>query len=67
MTKWGPGRRKFIDRGLFRALNGAGAWTGAGAGVEKKSPSPWAIGRGGAGNGGGGPPVSGPCRPHNDH
>jgi len=34
--KRGPGGRKFIDRGLFGALNGAGAWTGAGAGVETK-------------------------------
>ena len=34
--KRGPGWRKFIDGGLFAALNGAGAWTGAGAGVEKK-------------------------------
>jgi len=25
--KRGPGRRKFIDGGLFGALNGAGAWT----------------------------------------
>jgi len=38
--KWGPGRRKFIDRGLFRALNAAGAWTGAGAGVEEKKAPP---------------------------
>jgi len=36
-TKKGdPGRSKFIDGGLFGALNGVGAWTGAGAGVEKK-------------------------------
>jgi len=35
------GWRKSIDGGLFRALNGAGAWTGAGAGVEKKrAPRP---------------------------
>jgi len=33
--KRGPGRRKFIDGGLFGALKGAGAWTGAGAGVKK--------------------------------
>jgi len=32
--KRGPRRRKFIDGGLFGALHGAGAWTGAGAGVE---------------------------------
>ena len=39
--KWGPGGRKFIDGGLFGALNGAGAWTGAGARVEKeKRPAP---------------------------
>jgi len=48
--KRGPGRRKFNDGGLFRALNGAGAWTGAGAGVEKENAPPWAIGPGGAGN-----------------
>jgi len=48
--KWGPGRRKFIDGGLFGALNGAVAWTGAGAGVEKKNALPRAIDRGGAGN-----------------
>jgi len=48
--KRGPVRRKFIDGGLFGALNGAGAWTGAGAGVENKNPPPWAIDRGGAGN-----------------
>jgi len=38
--KRGPGRRKFIDGGLFGALNRAGAWTGAGAGVGKKTPHP---------------------------
>jgi len=39
--KRGSGRRKFIDGGLFRALNGAGASMGAGAGVEKKKrPAP---------------------------
>ena len=38
--KRGLGRRKFIDGGLFGALNGAGFWTGAGAGVEKKNPRP---------------------------
>jgi len=48
--KRGPGRRKFIDGGLFRALNGAGAWTGAGAGVEKRKPWARAIDRGRAGN-----------------
>jgi len=48
--KRGPGRRKFIDGGLFGALNGAGAWTGAGAGVEKENAPPGAIDRGGAGN-----------------
>jgi len=36
LKKRGHGRRKFIDGGLFRALNGVGAWTGAGAGVEKR-------------------------------
>jgi len=48
--KRGPGRRKFIDGGLFGALNGAGAWTGAGAGVEKRNAAPQAIDRGGAWN-----------------
>jgi len=48
--KGGPGRRKFIDGGLFGALNGAGAWMGAGAGVKKKNAPPRAIDRGGAGN-----------------
>jgi len=48
--KRGPGRRKFIDGGLFGALNRAGAWTGAGAGVEKKNAPPRAIDRGRAGN-----------------
>ena len=47
--KPGPGRRKFIDGGLFVAFNGAGAWTVAGAGVEKKNAPPRAIDRGGAG------------------
>jgi len=46
----GPRRRKFIDGGLFGALNGAGAWTGAGAEVEKENAPPRAIGQGGAGN-----------------
>jgi len=40
----------FIDGGLFGALNGAGAWTGAGAGLEKNNTPPRAIDRGGAGN-----------------
>jgi len=48
--KRGSGLRKFIDGGLFGALNWAGAWTGAGAGVEKKNALPRAIDRGGAGN-----------------
>ena len=47
--KWGSGRRKFIDGGLFAALNRAGAWTEAGAGVEKKMPRPGPLtGAGGA-------------------
>jgi len=45
-----PGQRKFIDRGLFGALNGVGAWTGAEAGLEKNNSPPLAIDRGGAGN-----------------
>ena len=61
--KWGPGRRQFIDGGLFEALNGAGGWTGAGAGVEKKNAPPWAIDRGGAGNCGGGRSFRGPGGP----
>jgi len=48
--KRGPGRRKFIDRGLLGKLNGAGAWTGARAGVEKKNAPRQAIEWGGAGN-----------------
>ena len=48
--KRGPGQRKFIDGGLFGALNGVGAWTGAGAGVERKNAPPRAIDWGGAGN-----------------
>jgi len=48
--KLGPGRRKFIDGGLFGALNGAGAWTRAGAGVEKKNAPSLAIDRGGVWN-----------------
>jgi len=63
----GPGRRKFIEGGLFGALNRAGAWTRAGAGIKKTNPLPWAIDQGGAGNGGGGPPVLGPRRPRNEH
>jgi len=55
--KRGPGRRKFIDGGLFGVLNRAGAWTGAGAGVEKKNALPWAI------DWGGGQAVSGPGGP----
>ena len=65
--KRGPGWRKFIDGGLFGALNGREAWTGAGAGVKKKIPPPRAVDRGGAGNSGGSPPVSGPRRPRNEH
>jgi len=44
--KQGPGRRKFIDGGLFGALDRAGAWTRAGAGVEKQNAPPRAIDRG---------------------
>jgi len=61
--KRGPGRRKFIEGGLFGALKGAGAWTGAGAGVEKKKAPPRAIGRGWAGNSGGGRQFRGPGGP----
>ena len=50
MKKRGNGQGKFIDGGLFGALNGTGAWTGAGAGVEKKSSPGGAIGCGRAGN-----------------
>jgi len=50
MKKRGPGRRKLIDGGLFGALNGAGAWTGARAGVGKENAPPRAIDWGGAGN-----------------
>jgi len=31
-----PGGASSLTGGLFGALNGVGAWTGAGAGVEKK-------------------------------
>jgi len=48
--KRGPGRRKFIDGGLFGALNGVGARTGTGAGVERKNAPHRAMDRGGAGN-----------------
>ena len=48
--KPGPGRKEFIDGGLFRVLNGVEAWTGAGAGVEKNNALPGAIDRDGAGN-----------------
>jgi len=48
--KRGPGQRKFIDGGLFGALNGVGTWTGAGAVVKKTNASPRAVDRGGAGN-----------------
>ena len=48
--KWGPGGRKFLDGGVFGALNGPRGWTGAGAEVEKKTPPPRAIDLGGAGN-----------------
>jgi len=47
--KRGPGRRNFIDRGLFWALNRAGAWTGPGLRVEKKKSRPrplTGVGRG---------------------
>ena len=47
--KRGPLRGKFIDGGLFGALNRVGAWTGAGAGVEKTTSRPGpltAAGRG---------------------
>jgi len=37
--KRGPGRRKFIEGGLFGAWNRARAWTGAGAGIKKKTPA----------------------------
>ena len=61
--KWGPGRRKFIDGGLFGALHVAGAWTGAGPGVQRKNTPRWAIDRGGAGNSGGGRRFRGPGGP----
>jgi len=50
--KRGPRRRKFINEGLFRALNRAGAWTRAGAGVEKENTPPRVIDWDGAGIGG---------------
>jgi len=67
MKKRGPGRRKFLDGGLFRVLHKVGAWMGAGAGDEKKNTPPRAIDRGGAWNWGGGPPVSAPRSPCNEH
>lgn len=58
-----PGRGKFIDRGLSRALNGVGARMGAAAGGEKTNTSPGGIDQGGAGDWGEGLLVSGPsCR-----
>jgi len=44
------GGENSLTGGLFGALNGAGAWTGAGAEVEKKNAPPRAIGLGRAGN-----------------
>jgi len=44
--KAGPRVEKIHGGGLFGALNGAGAWTGAGAGVEKKNALPRGIDRG---------------------
>jgi len=65
--KGGPGRRKFNNRGLFGALNWAGAWRGADAGVEKQNTPHGAIDRGGAGNLARGPLVQGPWRPRTEH
>jgi len=48
--KRGPGRRKFMDGGLFGALNMAGPGRGQGQGLKKKKALPSAINRGGAGN-----------------
>jgi len=49
--KRGPGRRKFIDGGLFGALNRARACTEAGVGVEKKkAPHPKPLTGAGLGN-----------------
>ena len=62
-----PRQRKFVDGGLFRALNGAGAWPEVGAWVEKKNTPPRAIDRGRVGNWGRGLPVSGPQGPLNEH
>ena len=37
--KLGPEQGKFIDKRLFGALNGVGAWRGAAAGGEKTNTS----------------------------
>jgi len=65
--KRGPGGRKFIDRGLFGALNGARAWTGAGAGVEKTNAPPSAFDRAGWEIGVGARRFLGSRRPCNEH
>jgi len=62
-----PGRGKMIDRGLSRALNGAGAWTGAAAGGKKNNSPPRAIDWGRAGDWGSWLPVSGLSSPRNEH
>ena len=59
----GHARGKFIDGGLSRALNEAGAWTGAAAAGETKAAHPGVL----TGDWGGGPPVSGPMRPRSEH
>jgi len=58
-----PRQRKFIDGGLFRALNGAGAWPEAGAGVEKKTPHPGRLTGAGRGIGAGACRFLGPRGP----
>ena len=63
----GPGQGKLPYGGLSRALNGAGAQTGAGAEGKKKTAPPRAVYRGRAGNWAGGALVSGPRRPCNEH
>jgi len=65
--KRGPGRRNFIDRGLFGALNAARPGQGQGQGLEKQKPRPAPFTGAGRGIGAGARPFSGSRRPGNEH